>query len=63
MLMSRNPDEKTGRKGGLSLVFPFKPDSFNTREEYEYFCESLGWFLPRHYSVISKAEDEGFFDL
>jgi hypothetical protein len=63
MLMSRNPDEKTGRKGGLSLVFPCTPDSFNTREEYAYFNESLGWFLPRHYSVISKAEDGDFFDL
>jgi hypothetical protein len=63
LLMSRNPDGETDRKGGLSLVFPFTPDSFNTREEYSYFQQSIGWFLPRHYSVISMAEDGNFYDL
>ncbi|MDR1888710.1 MAG: hypothetical protein LBQ81_04940 [Zoogloeaceae bacterium] len=63
LLMSRASDEKTGEKGGLSLVFPFTPNSFNNQEEYEHCVQSIGWYLPHHYSVIGMAEDEYFYDL
>jgi hypothetical protein len=63
MLMSRDADAKGNRKGGLSLVFPFTRDSFNNPDEYAYFVESLGWFFPRHYSVLGMADSEHFFEL
>jgi hypothetical protein len=63
MLMNRAPNPEAGRKGGLSLVFPFTPEANKDAEVSQYVCRALPWFLPRHYSVIWMYEGDSFFDL
>ena len=64
-LMHRNPNPESGRKGGLSLVFPLPPDADESDETLGYVTRALPWFLPRHYSILWMRDDGSlkFFDL
>ncbi|MDR0564846.1 MAG: hypothetical protein LBG78_07945 [Azoarcus sp.] len=59
MLMNR-PAGK-GRKGGLSLVFPFTEQASD--ETMQYVTRAVPWFLPRHYPVVWMQDSENFTSL
>ncbi|MEI6948983.1 hypothetical protein V9K67_17485 [Paraflavisolibacter sp. H34] len=41
------------------LAFNLAQDQFPSREQQAKLMRSLGWFLPRHYSFVSFATNEG----
>ena len=63
MLMNRKADPQTGRKGGLSLVFPIPRNIDLESKAAQYISRALPWFLPRHYSVVWMQESEDFVEL
>ena len=63
MLMDRKPDPQSGRKGGLSLVFPIPQMIEPNSEMAQYVFRAVSWFLPRHYTVAWMREDEKFVEL
>jgi hypothetical protein len=46
----------------LSLAFNIVPEMFENSDEaaFQSFLNFLGWFLPRHYQIVSMTEDESF---
>ena len=62
-LMHREAKPEAGRKGGLSLIFPFTEKNEQDAKTIQYVSRAVRWFLPRHYSVLWMRGDEGFYDL
>jgi len=52
-LMSRTVNGETSQE----LVFNLSPDNFATEQDFRYVMQSLGWFLPRHYSFVGMSEE------
>jgi hypothetical protein len=52
-LMSRTVNAEVSQE----LVFNITPDNFDTEEDFRYVMQSLGWFLPRHYSFVGMNEE------
>jgi len=54
LLMVRN-----SRNGDTSqeLVFNLTPANFETEEAFRNVMQTLGWFLPRHYSFVGMNEE------
>lgn len=53
-LMSRAPKNA---EASQELVFNITPADFESEEVFRYVMQSLGWFLPRHYSFVGMNED------
>jgi hypothetical protein len=59
-LMMRKSKNSSGKEGSLSLVFPFTPEMFRSKEQFGQFLKMFGWYFPRFYSVLC-LEDRGNF--
>lgn len=44
-------------EGSQELVFNLTPQDFESEDVFRNVMQSLGWFLPRHYSFVGMSED------
>ena len=64
MLIARNYEEENNVK--QDLVFNFTPLQFANEKAFEQIATTIGWFLPKHYSVLfidESAVDNGFQEI
>ena len=48
------------------LVFNFTPQDFDSEKSFQQVATTIGWFLPKHYSILfidEKSVDNGFLEI
>jgi len=48
---------RSSKNGSQELVFNLTPEDFESEEAFRQVMQSVGWFLPRHYSFVGMKED------
>ena len=64
MLIARNFEDESSVK--QDLVFNFTPPQINNEKAFEQIATTIGWFLPKHYSVLfidENAVENGFQEI
>ncbi|MCW5588171.1 MAG: hypothetical protein KIT27_00775 [Legionellales bacterium] len=54
--------EKTHDGIQKDLAFNITPQDFKNEPEFRQFLQALGWYFPRHYSIMGKAENPSASD-